>query len=83
MKGLTVKFVGEFEDGQHFYLEKGQLALVTHPGTIERDWWLRCYCGSGGILRGHTVESVDPVNITPSIRCPGGCHYYIRGGVIV
>jgi len=86
--GMPIKFVGEIDGTSDFHLNPGELALLLsfYPlphFDIVRAWWLRCPCGSGGMLDDHTVNSTDPVDITPSIVCPSGCHYFIRGGVIV
>jgi hypothetical protein len=81
--GMKVIYVGEFVDGQSFYLNPGELALLINTETLRRYWWFRCHCGSGGVLNGHEVSSTDPVNISPSIMCPSGCHYYIKNGMIV
>jgi hypothetical protein len=83
-KGTLIRYIGEFTADQLFYIAPGQLALETfiHDGSVRQSWWYRCPCGSGGVLDGHIVHSVVPVDISPSIVCPGGCHYYIKNGVV-
>lgn len=83
--GTPIIYIGEYSNRKLFYVNPGQLALETflYEGSTRQSWWYRCPCGSGGILDGHTVNSTDPVDITPSIICPGGCHYYVKNGVVV
>lgn len=83
-KGTPISYIGEYSRGQFYYLSPGQLALETffEEGSARQEWWYRCPCGSGGYLGGHVVNSTNPVDISPSIVCPGGCHYYIKNGVV-
>lgn len=80
---MQITYIGEFNYDSPLYLKPGQLALLHEENSIRQIWWYRCPCGNGGVLNGHTVSSTEPVNITPFIVCPGGCHYYIRNGMIV
>jgi hypothetical protein len=83
-KGTPINYIGEFSADQLFYVAPGQLALEVfiQDGSLRQSWWYRCPCGSGGVLDGHIVNSTSPVDITPSIICPGGCHYSIKNGVV-
>jgi hypothetical protein len=82
--GTPIQYIGEFDDKRPLIVRPGQLALEVYvvEGAARYNWWYRCPCGSGGILDGHIVNSTLPVDISPSIICPGGCHYKISGGQI-
>lgn len=75
--GTPIRYIGQFLPGSVFHVAAGELALEG-----DDCWWLACPCGSGGVLAGHTVESTDPVTISPSIVCPAGCHYFIKAGAV-
>lgn len=83
--GMAIRYVGELKNTAPMYLQPGQLALevAIGPTGMKHNWWYRCPCGSGGVLSEHIVHSTDPVDITPSILCPAGCHYFIKGGLII
>jgi hypothetical protein len=84
LKGTPIRYIGEFSEGRLFYVAPGELALEVFldGGSVRQSWWYRCPCGSGGVLDNHVVNSASPVDITPSIVCPSGCHYFIKNGVI-
>lgn len=82
VSGMVISYIGEFFEGDNFYLEPGQLALIKDSGSLRQIWWYRCPCGNGGVLNDHIVHSTNPVDISPSLICPGGCHYFIKNGAI-
>lgn len=59
--------------------------LLLAPGemaVINDEWWLRCPCGMLGTLEHEVTLTNERITVFPDVKCPGGCRYQIRDGVI-
>ena len=76
-----MKTVLEMRRVQHHPHQNGEYSVID--GAV-----LFCCPGCGELClanpsgRGHIVRTIEPLTITPSIVCHGGCHYYITGGKV-
>lgn len=72
----AIQFRRDDQDWHKLLLQPGEI------GQLDGEWWLCCPCGMSGSME-HQVEVENGVvTVTPSVVCPAGCHYFIKGGIV-